>query len=368
MVVDPSGSSRIWILSASMGAGHLRLSDELARRLTERGHRTRVIDLLQLPPLAIGRIGARTYPFLVNRIPPVYRLLYATLLRQPVGRGTGAGPSVRLILPGLRRLLAQDPPDLVISTYPTAAQTAGHLRATGELRCPSATVVTTFSVNNLWLHRSNDLEVGITADAAAEIERRTGRAAGMCGPVVAPEYFADPAERRADARRSLELPEDAMVALISTGAVGLSGSAAAAATAIAGQPGWWAVVLCGRDERLRRELAALPRVRALGWTDDMPGVCAAADVLVDNAGGMTSKQALAYGLPLVTFRALPGHGRRDVERLAGMGLTDAVTTVPDLLAATTRLVVDADHRQDRIARGRALFRDDALAPFTDLLD
>jgi UDP-N-acetylglucosamine:LPS N-acetylglucosamine transferase len=51
----------------------------------------------------------------------------------------------------------------------------------------------------------------------------------------------------------------------------------------------------------------------------MAGLMAAADALVENAGGLTSKEALRVGLPVVAFRPIAGHGRHD----AGAGPTGA---------------------------------------------
>ena len=39
------------------------------------------------------------------------------------------------------------------------------------------------------------------------------------------------------------------------------------------------------------------RAVVLGWTDDMAGLMAACDVMVENAGGLTSLEAMAAGLP-----------------------------------------------------------------------
>ena len=70
------------------------------------------------------------------------------------------------------------------------------------------------------------------------------------------------------------------------------------------------VVVCGRQERLRRRLSARGTGIVLGWTDQMPELMAASDVLVENAGGLTAMEALAAGLPVVTYRPIAGHGRR----------------------------------------------------------
>lgn len=53
----------------------------------------------------------------------------------------------------------------------------------------------------------------------------------------------------------------------------------------------------------------------------MPTLMRAVDVLVENAGGLTCQEALSCGLPVVTYRPIPGHGRVNAAILAEAGLT-----------------------------------------------
>ncbi len=43
----------------------------------------------------------------------------------------------------------------------------------------------------------------------------------------------------------------------------------------------------------------------MGWVDDMHTLMQAVDLIVENAGGLTCQQALAAGLPTITYRPLP---------------------------------------------------------------
>jgi len=354
---EPAARRTVLVLSAAMGGGHLQISRELARRLEARGHTAKVVDMLELMPPPTGRFLHWVYPWLVSSAPRLYQRVYDTFFVADQREGERAGIPVRLAMPGLRRLVDELRPDVAVSTYPLSALALGRLRKRGALGCPAVTVVTTFSVNNLWIHPAVDLEVCISEQAAADATVRTGRRALVSGPVVRPE-FLDAHLPQAEARRRLGLPPGGPVALLTTGSVGLAGSVEDAAAALAGHRGWVPVVICGRNEELRRRLDTVPGVRALGWVDDMPSVLAAADVIVDNAGGMSSKEALGFGLPVVTFRPLSGHGRDDAEALAKLGLTDLVTEPPELLRAVDALVENPEHREGRIKRGQALFVQD----------
>lgn len=362
----PAGTgSRVLVLSAAMGGGHLQIGREIARRLEERGHHPEVVDMLDLMPAPTGRWLGDLYPWLVNRVPWLYQRIYNTFFLAEQQSGERAGVPVRLALPGLRRYVAAQRPDLAVSTYPLCSLALGELRRRDQLDCPAATVVTTFSMNNLWAHPGVDRELCISSDAAADATRRTGRRALVSGPIVRPGFF-EPREG-ADFRNRLGLSADARVALLTTGSMGLAGAAENAARILAEDPAWTPVVLCGRSEELAARIRQIPGAVALDWVSDMPGIMAAADVLVDNNCGMCAKEALAAGLPVVTFRPISGHGRDDAKALERLGLTEVVRRADALHAAVDRLVDQPALRARRIERGRALFVTDVADQLEDQL-
>jgi UDP-N-acetylglucosamine:LPS N-acetylglucosamine transferase len=354
---------RILVLSAAMGGGHTQIANELRRRLAERGHDARVVDLLDLMPPPTGRWLHDLYPWLVNQVPWLYQRVYDVFFTARQQAGERAGVPVRLAVPGLRRLVQEFRPEVAVATYPLSALALGRLRGRGELGCPAVTVITTFSVNNLWLHPAADVELCISDDAAEDVRRRTGRRGVVCGPIVRPDFgdlAADERARlRAHVRRRFGIPADGRVALVTTGSMGLAGSAAVAAEAIAGRPGWVPLVVCGRNEELCGRMRRIERAVVVGWVDDMPALMAAADVLVDNNCGMAAKEALGVGLPVVTFRPLAGHGKDDVAAVERLGLTDVVHHPDELGRALDGLVRSERCRRERVARGRSLFVADA---------
>ena len=351
---------RVLIVSAAMGGGHLQISDELRRRLADRGHEALVVDVLEVMPRPVGGWLHRLYPWLVNRAPRLYQLVYEVFFVADQRAGERAGIPVRLSLPGLRRIICEIEPDVAVSTHPLSALALGELRRRADLRCPAVTVITQFAVNNLWLHPDADLELCISADAAAHARRRTGRPALVSGPVVRPAFLAGrDLEARRRVRAELQIPDGHRVALVTTGSMGLEGSALVAAQALAARPGWVPLVLCGRSTELYERVRDVPGIRALPWVDDMPALMSASDVLVDNAGGMSSKEALAFGLPVVTFRPISGHGRDDAQSLARLGLTDVVEDEQRLVEVVDALVADEARCRERVLRGRQLFVADA---------
>ena len=128
------------------------------------------------------------------------------------------------------------------------------------------------------------------------------------GPLV-PARFSRPAPAgEVDRlRRELGIAAGKRVALLVAGSLGLGDLVPTVEDVVAG--GLVPVVLCGRSERLRAKVAAVPGAVALGWRSDVHLLTWMADLLIHNAGGLSFTEALVAGLPAITYRPIPGHGR-----------------------------------------------------------
>ncbi|MCX5461245.1 galactosyldiacylglycerol synthase [Streptomyces albidoflavus] len=351
------GSLRVLLLGASMGAGHDAVSGELARRLRARGAATELCDVLTLLPPGTGPALRAFYRGTVRHAPALYAAIYALFLSPGDGHRPGSAPLAATARARLLRRVRAFRPDLLVPTFHLAAQITGRLRAEGVLPVPSSVFVTDFAVHRGWLHPGNDLYVCLTAQGAEAARAATGRPAAVSGPVVAPEFH-----RVAGPHPYAPEPGPPPV-LLSTGAWGVGTRTVRTARLLAAH-GCRPVLLCGRDERLRRRAARVPGAVALGWTDDMAGLMGAARLLVDNAAGQTAVQALAAGVPVLAWRPLPGHGRDGARSMAAAGLSTYAHDPDDLLAGVRRLLRPGPVRTGQVERGRVAFVADAAELLT----
>ncbi|GGV66857.1 hypothetical protein GCM10010499_12680 [Streptomyces thermoviolaceus subsp. apingens] len=353
-------AERLLVLSASMGAGHDTVAAELARRARAAGGQAHVVDVLRLLPWGLGSGLRGFYQGAVRHCPWVYAGIYDFFLRPgPSPRPSGT-PLARLAAGPLMELVRRTRADVVVSVFHLAAQLTGHLRERGVLRVPGAVVIVDFAVHRQWLHPGNDLHLCLTEETARRVARDLGRPAEATGPVVAPEFFTDGPTTPEWRRRLEQAAPGRPAVLVSAGAWGAGERLPRTARLLAAH-GYAPVVLCGRNERLRRALSGVPGVLTPGWVTDMPGLLHACAALVDNAAGQTAVQALAAGLPVVAHRPLPGHGAEGVRRMAALGVSEFAADEAALLDALDRLTRPGPERERRIAAGRALFRADALA-------
>ncbi|MGI5157766.1 MGDG synthase family glycosyltransferase [Microbispora sp. CA-102843] len=359
------------IVSASMGAGHDAVAAELARRLTAAGARAEVVDVLALLPLRLGALLRWWYRGVMLRAPWLYALVYRVFFVSR--RAPSTSPLTVVAAAGLARAVRRARPSLVVPVFHVAAQAAGHLRARGRLAVPSVVVLTDFAVHRLWLHPGNDRYLCPDTATALAVTAAVGRPAFRCAPIVRPGFAARGAGAKrgagaaADVRARIGLRDGDRIVLVCAGSWGVGG-VAATARLLARSGRYAPVVLCGRNERLRRRLgrmlAGAGAGAALGWRDDLADLLASAYALVDNAGGVTCREAFAAGVPVVTYRPIPGHGRDGVLAMARAGVSVHARRRADLLRALDRLEPGLPGRAALTARAGALF---TSAPAESLL-
>jgi processive 1,2-diacylglycerol beta-glucosyltransferase len=93
------------------------------------------------------------------------------------------------------------------------------------------------------------------------------------------------------------------------------------------------VVVTGRNEELRRELAAQDRkhpTHILGFASNMHELMAIADLVVTKPGGLTSSEALALGKPLFILNPIPGQEAANSDFLLERGAAGKANRVEDL--------------------------------------
>jgi UDP-N-acetylglucosamine:LPS N-acetylglucosamine transferase len=242
--------------------------------------------------------------------------------------------------------------EAVVSTYPLASQVLGRLRRDGRLTVPAIAFMTDPSVHRLCVAPGVDLHVAPNEPAVAAIRALRSGPAAVAAPVVGPDFRPSRGLSDAyEARHRLGLPLIDRLAVVVAGSWGV-GDIESTAREIAATGSAVPVVVCGRNEVLRRRLANDPRILTLGWVDDMPSLLRAADVVVHNAGGLSSLEAMASGVPVISYRCLPGHGRANAAVLRDAGLSPWPGDA-EQLGAALRLAFDGDlRRRQQVAYGQ----------------
>jgi UDP-N-acetylglucosamine:LPS N-acetylglucosamine transferase len=234
----------------------------------------------------------------------------------------------------LRRRIEEHAPDVIVSTYPAVTVVLGRLRRLGIVTCPTVATITDMTGLFFWAQRGIDMHLVMYDSSLAPVERIAGTGSvRLVRPLIA-GAFLEPRARDA-ARDELGLPPDGKVIIVSGGGWGV-GDLGGAVAELSQIPDATLVCLAGKNDVLREKLgsrfAENPAVRVLGFTDKMPALLAAADVLVHSTGGVTCLEAMALGCPVVSYGLPVGHAKINTQAMADLDLVRLANSTAELRA------------------------------------
>jgi processive 1,2-diacylglycerol beta-glucosyltransferase len=315
--------TRVLIFTASIGEGHDLPARELAAGLRERGAEVTVADTLKTMGPLIERIVMGGSNALL------FELSYVLVVKVDATRRAQERLGMLLGGRGLRRLIAAERPDVIVSTYPGVNPLLGRI----DPGLPMVSAITDLTALEPWVHPAFDLHLITQAESVAEVRRLAPRTRVAHVRGLTRAEFERPVDR-ADARRSLGLPADRPVVVVSGGGWAVGDLAGAANAGVAA--GAHTVVLCGRDDTLRERLAQLDGVDAWGFTDRMGDLLAAADVLIHSTAGLTVLEAQVRGTRVISYGWGAGHIRVNNHAFAALDMADVARTPAQLRAALAR--------------------------------
>ncbi|MGH9125421.1 MAG: MGDG synthase family glycosyltransferase [Acidimicrobiales bacterium] len=345
-------ATRVLVVSASMGAGHDGAARELVRRLKAAGHEAEMKDFLTAGPLRIGDLLRSSYEWQMKYMAWSYDLTYRFFFRSPKMCPPLGRVMTRLMSSDLLRWADELDAQVIVSTYPLTSVVLGELRRRGRLQIPTINFITDFGVHPFWIHRNIDLNLTVHSRPAELAQAMSGRPSIATGPMVSSRF--DQPQDRAATRAALGLSDDERAVLIVSGSWGV-GNVTSTFKTIANSHQFTPIAVCGRDDHLRERLSHIPGGRAMGWTDDMPALMAASDVLVENAGGLTAMEALSVGLPIISFRPIAGHGKENTAEMQAVGVSRAARTKDQLLRLIELVTTPGPTREAMVEAGKAMF-------------
>ncbi len=287
------------------------------------------------------------YARLSSRHPRLWSLIYN-------GTSWKGDPNlllVPLLAAGVRRVIDEERPDVVISVLPATNAVLAASAARLEV------VLTDWhDVHRFWVARGVRHYTAPTESARADLVRFGVREAQVdVVGIPVRRQFAVGKARQHTGRFSI---------LATVGAEG-SPRALRNIAALAREPiDAELIVLCGHNQRLRRAVERLPHhmpVKTLGFVEDVASLMRSADLLLTKAGVVTLAEAFCCGLPVVVHDVVPGQEAGNLEYVLAHGAA-AYAPRPEALVETVfELVGDAPRREQLAEHGARLARPAAAA-------
>jgi processive 1,2-diacylglycerol beta-glucosyltransferase len=196
-----------------------------------------------------------------------------------------------------------------------------------------ASIVTDFEAHALWMESCVDMYFVAAEETKARLVARGAQAKNIVatGIPIATKFSAKPDAKRI--RKNYGLRDDLPVLLVLSGGFGM-GPVAEILAELDKVPGQFqTMVVTGRNDALRRELAVQNHrhpTHVLGFSTNMHELMAVADLIITKPGGLTSSEALAMGKPLFILNPIPGQEAANSDFLLERGAAAKVNRVEDL--------------------------------------
>jgi processive 1,2-diacylglycerol beta-glucosyltransferase len=362
---------RILVLSASVGAGHLRAAEaiELALRQTIPDAHVQNVDILTLTNRAFRHLYSKTYLDLVNKAPYLLGYFYDAL-DKPSRSGKNRRDRLRLTLEKLnfRKLLKrfqEEEWDLVINTHFLPAELLASLRRESKVATPQVTVVTDFETHRMWLNQPCDHYFTASEEGTQNLLFLGVPPTDitLTGIPIHPVFSVS--KERAALRAKYNLDERPVV-LQMAGGFGVGPIEQIYTTLLQVPEPIQVAVITGRNEHARKDLerVSVPaghRGTIIGFSKDIDEWMRLSDLVVTKPGGLTTSETLAAGAVMVIMNPIPGQETRNSDYLLENGAAVKVNTLGTLAHKVSSLLRDPNRMKQlrasvvRLARPRAAF-------------
>lgn len=377
---------RVLITTVTAGGGHLAAAAALeeAWRASRPDDVLEKIDVLQFCSSLERNVHAKGYVKLVEHAPELWGMLFK---RTDDPKLAGRLSRVKRALPSVsrsrfRRFLKKFQPDIVLCTHYLPLETLGKMRhedegprngrgADGngdEAREHSpgplvVTVVTDFEAHALWMDGCVDLYCVAAEETKARLIARGAAAKNIVvsGIPISAKFSA--AIDQKTIRKNMGWRDDLPIILVLSGGFGMGPVAEILNELDKVARPFQTIVVAGKNEELRRELAAQDRKHPtdiLGFTRNMHELMAVADLIISKPGGLTTCEALAMGKPLLILNPIPGQEAANSDFLLQHGAAAKVNREEDLPFRVEQLL-GAKKLAELARAARALGRADAAA-------
>ena len=358
---------KILIVAASIGSGHMQAAravrDEYLRKSPDAS--VHIVDFMDQDS-SLGHIIKETYLNMIDYIPDAYDLLYR--YSQEPRYGSNVKSLLALVMKKrMRKLCQKYQPDLLVFTHPFPCCAAAYLKAKGQISAPLVAVITDFSFHQMWLHSSVDSYFVANEETREELVHN-GMAASrvyVTGIPIAAKFA------ESSIRETTTAPKIPTI-LVMGGGFGLGALEETVSNLLCAERQSKIIVLTGNNDALLKKILLMKndtqhQLSAIGYTERVHEIMAAATLLITKPGGLTCSEALAMQLPMLLLKALPGQEEENAAYLTQQGVAFRINDLSVLANITDSLLAEQEILQLMRRRAKCIGKVDAADTITDVL-
>jgi len=318
----------ILIFYISRDSGHYHAACALERGLLELDGDIRVskINALEYTNPILEKVLTKAYLGVIKKRPELWGQVYDNSdFMEKIEKARK--PFHRRHMIKIKKLFEKHAPDVVFCTQAFPCGLVARYKQESGEQIPLVGILTDNAPHLYWLFDEVDRYV-VPYDETAAALKNKGVPAGKIKEYGIP---IDPKFRErgdsAGIRKEMGIRPGKPVVLIMGGSQGLGAMEEVVKGVLKDREyGYQLLVVTGSNRRLHRRLKRIVedsnesgRVRLMGHVGNIDRLMEAADVIVTKAGGLTTAEALAKGLPMMLVSPIPGHERMNADYLVKKG-------------------------------------------------
>lgn len=364
---------RVLILSASVGSGHVKAADALARAMRARSDVDEVLsdDSLDHTNVLHKQFYSTLYKKLSAMLPEFLGWWYETSDDPWVADKGRLLIDLPQALP-LINLVREFKPDVILCTHFMPAGVISWLIANGKLEARLGVVITDFHFHAFWITRAFNWYFVAQEDDKIHMEA-LGLPADrieVTGIPVEPEFGAPVDVNAVLERHGLQPGRPTL--LVAGGALGMSPATAVVRQLLQLDRDFQAIIVCGKNEEMLNEIVDLLKdrpadFRVFGYTKEMSDFMSVATILLSKPGGMTTAEAVACGLPMMILDPIGGQEERNADVLLEAGAAVKCTEVTLVAHKLRRLLDDPERLRQMSRNARSLGHPNAAAEISRIV-
>ncbi|HAM37979.1 MAG TPA: hypothetical protein DCP53_01060 [Elusimicrobia bacterium] len=328
---------KVYILTVTAGAGHLRAAEALKKAflLLRPEWDVKLINVLDFTNPWFKKIYANSYLNIVNQVPEFWGLLYDRTDDKNIVKKTSKMQSLFNKISAIRLIeyIRKNPPDIAICTHFLPAEILASQKTKHKIRFPWVCVVTDYEAHMFWIYPNADIYIAATEHTKFQL-RRNGISEKKILPLGIP---IDPIFSQKKSKELLfkkfELKSALRIVLVMSGGFGAGPVENIVEQLQMVDFPIQIMVVTGRNKQLEEKLKVKKRIKPtkiFGFVDNIDELLTVADLLVSKAGGLTTSEALAKGVPMVIVNPTPGQEERNSDYILEHGAGIRVNKIDDL--------------------------------------
>lgn len=355
---------KIIILSASTGGGHMSAAKAIKEYLTENECASEVVDALEYISPILNKTVTETYEYIATKNPLLWKMIYNSSNKQSLNKLINIITS--LIGKKLMPLINEKNPDVIVTTHPFTTEMISKLKSSGKISTPLVCIMTDYAPHRTWINEKVDAYIVANRDMAYHMAEM-----GVDPEKIYP--FGIPVDdsffSKLDKNKVMEelgFEKNIPTILIMAGSYGLANIEKIYSELREIKNKFQVIIITGKNQKLydrmqrilegknfskrqfilsklsnltlkfgkphvfkriiRKKKQYPKKTKIIYFTNEVNKYMYISDLIITKPGGLTVSEALASGLPMALYDAIPGQEEENEEFLVSNNMAIRLNT------------------------------------------